>query len=358
MSGKIETRFLTEPEYPYWSELVEASPDGSIYSTAEYLDVLSSETNGKFRILVAERGGEMLAGIALFERDGVCGTYVMGRTLLYYSGFVLKRHDSKYPSQRTSRELACLGALEERLRCENYGRMRIKSRSTVTDVRTFLDRGWTATLNYTYVVSIADLSACRERVEQNLRRLCNRCSAQNIQFTDDDDIDSFIRLHEQTSRRKGIHEYLPADRFRRYFRKLHAQHLCRVFHARTAEGRAVSSQLVLLGGHPVCHTVSAAGDPEFLAMGATAWLRCKSFERLNELGYKANDLTDAHLNSVTHFKSQLGGELQVTYILSLPDNLRFRSRDLFLGAASSAKRVASGILRRIRADKYVRQTCC
>jgi hypothetical protein len=350
VSGKVDTRFLIESDYPCWNALVEASPDGSIYSTPEYLDVLCSETNGRFRILVAERGGEMLGGIALFERDGVCGTYVMGRTLLYYSGFVLKRHDSKYPSQRTSRELACLGTLEERLRSETYGRVRIKSRSTVSDVRTFVDRGWTATLNYTYLVSIADLNACRERVEQNLRRLCNRCSAQNVQFADDDDIDSFIRLHEQTSSRRGIREYLPADRFRRYFQRLHAQQLCRVFHARTAEGRVMSSQIVLLGRHPVCHTVSAAADPEFLSTGATAWLRCKSFERLNELGYKANDLTDAHLNSVTHFKSQLGGDLQVTYVLSLPDNMRFRTRDALLSAASSAKRAAAGILRRTKPE--------
>ena len=343
MSTKLETRFLTEREYESWNTLVANSPDGSIYSTPEYLDVLCPEAGASFRILGVERGGELAGGIALFERKSAAGTYVMGRSLLYYSGFVLKRHTSKYPSERTSREMEILSALEERLRGLGYGRLRIKSRSTISDVRVFVDRGWSATLSYTYVVPIGDIEACRQRVEQNLRRLYVRCTAQSVQFCDDDDIDSFIRLHELTSTRKRIRTYLPAANFRRYFQRLRAQDLCRVFHARSADGRVMSSQLVLLGRHSVSHTVSAAADPELQKTGATAFLRCKVFERLSEMGYTANDLTDAHLNPVTHFKSQLGGDLHINYILGLPDSLTFRTRDAMLRSGSVAKRAVMAV---------------
>jgi hypothetical protein len=53
-------------------------------------------------------------------------------------------------------------------------------------------------------------------------------------------------------------------------------------------------------------------------MGATAFLRWKVFEVLSGLGYAANDLTDAALNSVAHFKSQLGGTLEMCLILEKP----------------------------------------
>jgi hypothetical protein len=71
---------------------------------------------------------------------------------------------------------------------------------------------------------------------------------------------------------------------------------------------------VILGKHEVSHSVSAAADPKYLKTGATAFLRWKVFEALSALGYKANDLTDAALNSVAHFKSQLGGTLEICLI--------------------------------------------
>jgi hypothetical protein len=51
-------------------------------------------------------------------------------------------------------------------------------------------------------------------------------------------------------------------------------------------------------------------------MGASAFLRWRAFESLAQAGYAANDLTDASLNPVTRFKSQLGGELRATLSVS------------------------------------------
>ena len=64
---------------------------------------------------------------------------------------------------------------------------------------------------------------------------------------------------------------------------------------------------------------AAAADPAFLNTGATAFLRWKVFETLSSLGYAANDLTDAALNPVTHFKSQLGGDLELCLVLENPE---------------------------------------
>ena len=62
MKSPLETRFLPEAEYPRWSGLVTRSPEGSIYSMPAYLEILCAATGGRFRILAAERGGELLRG--------------------------------------------------------------------------------------------------------------------------------------------------------------------------------------------------------------------------------------------------------------------------------------------------------
>jgi hypothetical protein len=343
MGAKLVTRYLSEKDYPEWNELVATSSHGSIYSTPEYLDVLCSESDATFRILVVDRADEIVGGIALFERTNAFGRYISGRLLLYYNGFVLKSHPSKYPSERTAREIETITVLAEELHHAGYGRVELRNRGALSDVRPALQLGWRATPSYTYVVAIADLEGAWSRVEQNLRRLVGRCEREGIYFSDDDDFESFYSLHEQTHVRKGSALYLAKHNFERYFRRLKAQGLGRLFQARSAEGKVISSQLVLLGRHPVCHTVCAAADAAFLKTGATAFLRWRAFEQLSKMGYAATDLTDAQLNPVTHFKSQLGGDLQVNLMLARPDRPRFALER----SIAKAKILTGGALRRV-----------
>jgi hypothetical protein len=185
-------------------------------------------------------------------------------------------------------------------------------------------------------------------MEQNLRRLVDRCAARGLVVTEDDDFDSFFRLHAQIHERKGVRLYLPEASFRLYFARLRSKGLARLYHARLADGSAVSSQLVLLGPHPVSHTVSAATDASHLKLGATAFLRWQVFERLAEAGFAANDLTDAALNPVTHFKAQLGGDLQMCLLLEAPESAAFRRERRKQEWATFLRRGSRRVARRLR----------
>jgi hypothetical protein len=343
---EIRASALAESEYPAWNQLVTDAPTGSIYARPEYLDALCTAAGGRFRIVAVRQGELLLGGVGLYEEDSRFGRYVSPRLLLYYNGPVLRQHDTKYPSEQTARNLKTLWALEAELRAAGYGSIRLKARSPLVDLRPFLERGWQATQGYTYVVSIADLEHARSRIEQNLRRLIDRCGRSEMTFTEDDDFDSFFQLHARTMERVDFRVYLPAANFRVYHDTLARQGLIRIFHARLPDGRAIASQLVLLG-HQVTHTVSAGADPEHLKTGVTAFLRWKVFERLSGLGYSANDLTDATLNPVTHFKSQLGGILEPLVELRSPESARFRWGARLTHLAARSRGATGAILRRV-----------
>jgi hypothetical protein len=324
VKSSVTTRTLREEEYDVWNKLVTDSPHGSIYSRPEYLDVLCATAGGTFRILGCYKGDELLGGVALYERVGRMGKFVSNRLLLYYNGLVLKAHKSSYPGQRTSRDIELLSALESGLTQSEYGRILLHNRGTFQDVRVFEARGWSVQLSYTYVVPIADMAATIARVDQNLRRLIKRCEDSGVSLTQDDDFDSFYALHADTHSRKGAPLYLPRDAFRRYFERLSSLGLCRLYHARLPGGKSIATQLVLTCSHPVSHSVCAAADAEYLKVGSTPFLRFKVLQDLSALGYTANDLTDAALNPVTKFKSQLGGNLDLTLVIAKTDSFTFR----------------------------------
>lgn len=342
---EARTEVLTESDYPDWNRLVASSASGSAYALPAYLDALCTAGGGRFRIIGVRQGDQLLGGVGLHERDGAFGRYVSPRLLLYYNGPVLREHESSYPSERTARDLKVLTALEHWMAKEGFGSVALKSRAPLTDVRPFLTRGWTARHGYTYVVSITDLALTRARIEQNLRRLIDRCGRAEIALSEDDDFDSFFRLHSLTMERVNARVYLPAPAFRRYHDTLARQGLLKLFHVRLPTGEAIASQLVLLG-HAVTHTLCAGADPQHLKTGVTPYLRWKVFERLAALGHSANDLTDASLNPVTHFKSQLGGTLEALVELRSPESTRFRIGNGMWRAAERSRAAAGAIVRR------------
>lgn len=332
-------RPLRETEFDEWSNLVSKSPDGSIFNLPKYLEVLCRTAGGRFSVLGVRYGDELAGGVALYERDCRYGTHVSPRPLLSYNGIVLRRYETRYPSQQTARQIKIMSAIVNGLSHRGYAQVTFNCGSSITDLRPFLSAGWSASPFYTYIVPVADLELLWSRIEQNLRRLIKRCEKDGMTVGDDDDFEAFYRMHAKTMERKGQAPYLPELAFRQYFETLRAGNLCRLFHARLPDGRPITTQLVLLGPNPVSHTVTAAADPEFLQTGGTAFLRWNAFKAISEMGFYGNDLTGAGLNPVTHFKSQLGGDLHLFLVASSPRTFRYRlgSRaEVFYGKSRSA----------------------
>ncbi len=342
MKAPVEAGILTPDGYAEWDRFVGENEGGSPYHLSSYLACLARAVGAEFRLLAVRRGCEILGGVPLFEARSGSGTYVTPRLLLYYNGPLVRPSSSKYPSERASRSVGVLRRLEESLRGRGYGRLAFRARSALTDARMFLERGWSVRPTYSYIVDLTDLQTAWSRVEQNLRRLIDRCARAGVSFTEDDDFDSFFALHAQTHERKGADLYLPRPAFATYFSTLHRGGIARMFHARLPDGRSIAAQLVLLGAHPVTHTASAAADGEHLRSGAAAFLRWNVFRWLAEAGKKANDLTDASLNSVTHFKAQLGGDLHTNLWLEAPESWRFRIQRAVRNLRRAARRALRG----------------
>lgn len=324
MTRGYSSRLLSPDEYGDWDRLVATAPEGSPYHGSDYLDVLCRCAGGDFRVLGVRDGEELVGGVPLYERSALTGTYVKPRLLLYYNGVVLRDYDTRYPSRVTSRHLGIMEALERGLSARGYVGVELRCRSPRVDLRPFLARKWEARPGYTYVVPLADPGALWNRIDNNLRRLVDRATERELRFTEDDDFDSFYRLHRMVSEEKGAPLYLPRDSYERYFRALHDRGLLHLFHARLPTGESVSAALVLASDHPVTHTVSAAADPDHYDTGASPFLRWRTFEALSERGYAANDLTGATLDSVSRFKRQLGADLALNLVLGGRDRPRFR----------------------------------
>jgi hypothetical protein len=342
----VIVRDLLEAELDSWSRFLATAPGGSIYSSPGYLGALCRHGGGSFTVVAALRGEALVGGVALHVRPSRFGPWVGPRPFLHYNGIVLAPHATRYPSERTGRDLATLAALAESIAARGLGATSLHSTPPIVDVRPFLAAGWTATPRYTYIVQLRDLPAQWERVEQNLRRLVRRCERSGVVVEDADDPGELFQLHAAAVGHHGVPPYLPRDAFCAFVAELRALGLCRVYLARLPDGRAIAGQLVLTGAFSTTHTVVAGADPAHRESGVSAFLRWRVFESLAAAGYLANDLTDATLGSVTHFKSQFGGELVSSLEIDAPRSARFRLGSLVRRGLQGLRRQGKGARRR------------
>jgi hypothetical protein len=346
MGWDVEVRVIEQDAWPAWEKFVGAAPGGSVYSLPGYLDALCTAVGGRYRILGVMRGEEIVGGVALYERTSRGGAFVSPRLLLYYNGVVVRRYETQYPSEATARHVKILTALETSLSGMGLGSINLRSRA-LYDVRPFLAKGWTVAASYSYVVPL-DLEAAWGKVEQNLRRLIDRARNAGMTLSDGDDaFEDFFRLHAATLDRHGAGVYLPRDVFREFCAALRRNGLGKLYQVRTKDGAPAAAQLVLLGPHFVSHTACAGADPESNKQGASAFLRWSAFEALAALGYKGNDLTDATLNPVTHFKSQLGGALELSLAVQSPRSRRYVWNERANTAVARARGRAGALVRRL-----------
>jgi len=344
--GKYEVSTLSEETYDEWDGVAARAPEGSVYSTAAYLDLLCRCAGGRFSVVGVRHGQELVGGVALYEREALAGTFVQPRLLLYYNGVVLRDYDTRYPSRRTARHLGMMEALAEALEGRGYAAIELRCRSPRSDLRPFLERGWTSDPSYSYVARLDDTERLWDQVDQNLRRLIERAEEEDLRVTEDDDFGAYFRMHREIHERKGAPLYLPREAYERYVDGLRRAGLGRLYHARLPNGRSVAAQIVLTGDHPVTHTVSAAAEGEHQDTGANPYLRWRVFRALAEDGYEGNDLTGAALNSVTRFKSQLGAELEMNPVLRSPARSLFRLQRWSHEAYWRVRDRASGVARR------------
>lgn len=339
MSSEPIVRPLVESDYDAWLRLVATAPSGSIYACPDYLAALCHVTGAKFRIIGVFKGMELLGGMPLYETESPVGTVASHRLLLYYHSPVIREYATHYPSERISRQLAIIQSLLAFLKDQPLAHLRLHVRHPISDARPFLQAGWTVRPHFTYLVPIADLQAAWGKIEHNLRRLIERADSNGIVMTQDDDFDSFYRLHLETHKRKGAPLYLPQKSFERFYQMLREKNIGQLFQARLANGKAIATQLVLLGPNPVCHVACAAADAESLSLGSTPFLRWRVFQALSRMGYKGVDLTDAALNDVTHFKSQFGGDLIANWIAVRPETTRYRLYQNLVALVSKGRRL-------------------
>lgn len=306
-------------EDPAWQAIVDRAAGSSTFHDPRLVRAAAARSECRLVALGAWRGSSLVGGIACV---GVDSGAVMARSLAAYNGPLVAPLPGANPTTRHRHESEIGAAiLEELLRRQRQVSLRM--RPGTIDIRSLLDRGWTASMSFTYHLAIDDLAVTWQRISTNRRRLVRRAQQRGMDVREVCEptppvIDRIAELHAEQQAGYGIGVDLDHQGWRRALPMLLGSGAGRLFVAVDRDDCIVAFVLTSASSPDGAVLASGAAGAA-LDDGVAALVRWEMIRRLSADGVRTLDLNGARSGPHGRFKTSFGGELVERWELRSPD---------------------------------------
>lgn len=309
MASRLEIQELSPAELAAETAFRAASPQGTPFAGAPWLELLAGRLPGRLGALAVTAGGERRALLPFWERrDRLLGPVAEIPPLTPYWGPLLPPPGDLRPDRLKSRDHEALAALAAEFRRRwRYGRL--LCHPSLADARPFTWAGMRGEVRYTSLLSpqreedfLASLpSALRNKIKQG----------EGLAVEESAEAEAFVALYEETFGRRRMEPPVPASFVRALASGLGPEGT--FFYLREEGGDVVAGRMVVWGAGTAYDLLAAAGEAGRGPLGA--YLLWREVLAVWERGLTL-DLVGVNVASLAQFKESFGGRLTPYHLLA------------------------------------------
>lgn len=307
----VEIKEIKREDYALWDELVERSPQGTIFHKSWWLKVAGNVTNTKIKIFLIHQSDELIGGCALSTKK--VGLLKLAfsppiDTPTPYGGAMLKPIDAKNIRKIESIYKTVVNNLNEIYK-DNFDYILLANHPDFRDIRHFVWSDWDTKVNYTYTLPLGEIAEIWNRI--GVRTDIRKAEKEGILIVNGESIKDFCNLLQLTYKRQGRNVPVKMDFFDEIYKELKNREACKVYYAINNNGETIASAISLFDGKRGYYWV-AASDPELRGSGEAALILWNILKDVSE-NYDEIDLIGASTPNIVKFKSAFNPELVPYY---------------------------------------------
>jgi hypothetical protein len=297
---------LKTSDYETWDKFVDTSPQGTLFHKSYWL-----EASGRaFIIYGCFRDGQQVAGIPIVCKSKFGIKHVSHPQLTPYLGIVFKPdHDSKYVS-RISDQKQIAREIAKRLK-KDFSSIKISFIPYPVDLQPFIWEEFTASVSYTYLLSLDDLELMWKNMDKKRRNDIRWAEENEIRAEPSNNFNEMLNLVEKTlSKQKGKVDRATASK---YDEALSKRNQCISFIAKNKIKEAIAGAYIVWDQKRAYYLLGGA-NPEKNQRGASAlavWEAIKFTKK--ELGLSEFDFEGSMIPEIEQFFREFGGILTPRY---------------------------------------------
>jgi hypothetical protein len=257
-------RYLSETEYRAWDELVEASPQGSLFCRSWWLKIAGPD----IRVLGYFDRGRLVAGIPLFSRKRFGIKFCTMPSLTQTWGIVIEPIEGK-PVHQITRQMEVLTIFARHLAGERVFLQRFHP--AIANFLPFHWLGFRQASRVTYVIEhLCDLDRVWAEMRENQRREIRKAEKRGI-VVERCEAEIVAQNLAKTYGRQGLRSPAKTDVLRLVYHAAQQNDAGECFAARDASGRVHAAAMVVWD-RKRAYYLAGGGDPALRTSGATALL--------------------------------------------------------------------------------------
>ena len=306
----IEIKEIKKEDYGLWDELVEKSPQGTIFHSSDWSSTCAKSSNKKLKIYGCFENDQLVAGCLFYIYKK--GLFKIASSVIAatpYGGIVLAEPRTKDIRKQEKNISDIIGSLCTAFKNEHFDYIQLVNSPDFIDIRPFTWNGWKSDIHYTYYL---DLNNFEKKISKDARWTINKAIKSGITTEKSGDISLFYDLFRETYLRQNLKPPVSEDFFRNIFNLLQNQNKGEMWIAKTKSGEVAAAEIIVYDNRRA-YRWSAAAHTELRKTGATPLLLYEIFQYLKERGFKEINLMAANTPHLAKFIAQFNPKLVPYY---------------------------------------------
>jgi len=306
----VEIKTLAEEDYPLWDAFTEKTPQGSFFHRSEWANIISMATDRPLRILVCQRGDEILAGLMLFENSKWGFTMATPLPLFPFNGPLIRAMDDAGRHKAIARTLKYSDAFA-RFLMKHYHYWVIDTCIGFYDIRSFQWTGCQVQPVFTYQIKLNNNKDLWSGYNQGIRRKIKEAGNLGISIMETTNIGNFIEMYQKSYHRHQMRPPADISLIEKILAMIIKLPQVKIYTA-TSENKIISGRVIVLDQRVVYDLLAGSDDSTGLGAAYIVHHLLKKYSGTHHLF----DFMGAGHREIERFKRSFGGSLNLGFRVS------------------------------------------
>jgi len=293
-----------------WDKFVEASPQGTVFSTSQWLNAVSSVQGGEPLMVGVWKNDQLIAGVSCIHIAHGPFKKATSPVMTPYGGIIYRPDPGKRHSEAESFNMSCAQQLIKYLNTR-YHQVFLVHTPEFKDIRPFTWAGWREKVLYTYIMDITDIERLWNLLERKVRTVIRNAES-SLEIGGAIDSAHFTELFKRIYKDRGWSPPVKPAVVNALLDKVIDTDIAEMRTVRNKDGYVISAMVLVFDGRSVYAWISGS-IPEENASGAFTLLFWDAVKRHTGIHEKF-DMVGANIPSISFFKKRFAGVLTPYYV--------------------------------------------
>jgi len=310
MITKYKIKTLEEKEYPEWNNLVDNSPNGTIFHKSWWLKASGRD----FVIYGYFREKKLYAGIAFCFKKILQFRIASHPPLTPYSGILFMKQNLKYVN-KLSETKQITTEIVSKIK-NDFSSIAFSFFPGTVDLQPFIWKGFSTSIGYTYIINLdKDLDEIWNNMSSKTKNHIRKAEKDGICVIETNNFNSGFNMVKKTFKRQNKKTYFESVAHK-YDKILKKKKQSRWFIATKPNGKAVAA-IYIAWDNKKSYQLLAGYDQNKYNRGSVAFAIWKAIQfSKKKLGLNQYDFEGSMLPEIEKFFRKFGGDLTSYYTVN------------------------------------------